>query len=57
MFGFKMRNFIQIYKYNGKSIIRVGCGNYMSKKETDFCRSYKRDKAFCTISGFKVTLN
>ena len=57
MFGFKIRNFIQIYKYNGKSIIRVGCGNYMSKKETDFCRSYKRDKAFCTISGFKVTLN
>ena len=29
----------------------------LSKKKTDFCRSYKRDKAFCTIGGFEVTLN
>ena len=29
----------------------------MSKKETDFCRSYKRYKAFCIIGRFEVTLN
>ena len=29
----------------------------MSKKETGFCRLHKRDKAFCTISGFEVTPN
>ena len=38
--------------------MRVSCGNYIiSNKETDFCRSYKRDKAFCTIGGFEVTSN
>ena len=25
---------------------------YISKKEADFCRPYKRDKPFCTIGGF-----
>ena len=29
----------------------------VSKKETNFCRSYQRDKAFCTIRVFEVTLN
>ena len=31
--------------------------HYISKKETDFCGSYKRDKAFCIIGGFEVALN
>ena len=26
-------------------------------KETDFSRTYKRDKAFCTIGRFEVTVN
>ena len=30
---------------------------YISKNETDFCKFYKRDKAFCTIGRFEVTLN
>ena len=46
MFGFKIRKFEN-----------VSCWNYISKKETDFCRSYNRDKAFCTIGGFEVTLD
>ena len=35
----------------------VGELYYKSKKEADFCRSYKREKVFCVIGGFEVILN
>ena len=37
--------------------MRVTCGNYINKKETDFCRSCKRGKVFYTIGEFEVSLN
>ena len=30
---------------------------HITKKETGFCRSYERDKAFCIIGGFEMALN
>ena len=55
MFGFEIRNLIQI----SESKMHVSCVNYivLVRRRLIFVDLKKRDKAFCTIGRFEVTLN